>query len=516
MQARPISNGTSSFEILRENSYTYVDKTADVYKLVSSATRCFFLSRPRRFGKSLLLSTLKCYFQGRRELFKGLAIEGLEHDWAAFPVLHFDFSTLKNVTRETLESELDQKLCGYEAVYGKADGATQPNQRLGNLISRAAEQTGKKVVLLVDEYDAPLLEVMHDESLLPSIRTVMRNFYAPIKSCDGLLRFVFITGITKFSQLSIFSELNNILNVSMLPDFAALCGITEEEMVTELSGHIDALAEAEGISRDEALTELKEMYDGYHFTLPSPDIYNPYSLLLALATKEIGSYWFGTGTPKFLVEMLDKFEVLPEEIGGQECLASSFDAPTENLVSATPLLYQSGYLTIKAYDKPTKLYTLDYPNKEVREGLSQSLLINYVKRPDKVADLSGKMKRCILKDNMDGALKLMQETFATIPYCSGANTEGHYQSMLVLALTLCGFKVGAEVRTSRGRLDAVLFAPGKLYLFELKIDGTAKEALAQIDEKQYAERFALDDRPKVKVGLTFSTATRTLGEWIIE
>ena len=516
MQAKPISSGTQTFSILRENDYTYVDKTGVMFRMTSSATRYFFLARPRRFGKSLLVSTLKAYFEGRRELFKGLAIDALEREWTVHPVLHFDFSTIRDATKENLESELIQKLVGYEDLYGRRSGATKPNQRLGELIVRAHEQTGQKVVLLVDEYDAPILNVLHEGERLEEVRNAMRNFYSPIKACDSHLRFVFLTGITKFSQLSIFSELNNIKNVSMLPEFAALCGITEEEMTTQLAGHIEALAKELEIPHEKAVSLLRDMYDGYRFAWPSPGIYNPYSLLNALADKRMGGYWFESGTPAHLIQILNKFGVVPQEIGRQECRSSSFDAPTENLTTATPLLYQSGYLTIKNYDKVSRLYTLDYPNAEVRLGLAESLLVNYVKRPDKLVDLSGKLVRFILNDDMDGALRLMQETFATIPYCSGTNTEGHYQAMLLLAFTLLGFKVGGEVRTSTGRLDAVLFSPNKLYLFELKIDGTAKEALAQIDEKRYAERFALDDRPKVKVGLTFSTETRTLGEWIIE
>lgn len=504
------------FETLRLEDRLYVDKTELVYKLTHLDANCVFLSRPRRFGKSLLVNTLKAYFQGKRELFKGLAIESLEHDWAAFPVLHFDFSGVKDVTRESLESNIDRQLAAYEEVYGRDPADSKVNDRFKTLVIRARKQAGKKVVLLVDEYDAPLLESIHNEDLLPEIRTVMRNFYSPIKLCSEHIHFAFITGITKFSQLSIFSELNNILNVSMLEDFAALCGITEKEMEAELSGHIDALAMKLEITHDSAVKKLKEMYDGYHFTLPSPDIYNPYSLLLALSTRKIDSYWFESGTPTYLIQMLNKFKVIPQEIGGRKCRATAFDAPTNSLTDITPLLYQSGYLTIKACSK-TGTYTLDYPNKEVRLGMAESLLVNYVVRPSDVSGLAGEMGDLILDGDFDGALKLMQRVLSSLPYCENANSEGHYQSLLSLLFTLIGFvSIQTEVRTPTGRVDVVIRTPDELYLLELKLGGRAREALAQINEKGYAEKFALEGKRIFKVGIAFDVEKRTIGEWVIE
>lgn len=507
--------GEQNFETLREEGLLYVDKTALIYRLTHMGSKFVFLSRPRRFGKSLLVSTLKAYFQGRRELFKGLAAEDLEKEWNAHPVLHFDFSTIKDVTKETLEGELNAKLLEYERLYGRDAEMLEPNQRLGNLIKRANEQTGKKVVLLVDEYDAPLLEVMQDEALLAKIRTVMRNFYAPLKACSGYLRFVFLTGITKVSQLSIFSELNNIKNVSMLPEFAALCGIAEPEMTMQLSAHIEALAKELEVPHEEAVLRLKEMYDGYRFAWPSPGIYNPYSLLNALSDCKLGNYWFASGTPGYLVELLGKVKVPLTAIEPAECAEEEFDVPIERNVQALPLLYQSGYLTIKNYDKASGLYTLAYPNAEVRVGMTRSLLSNYVENPGRLVSVVLKMNSLLAKGELDGTFRLMQQTFATVPYCAGANTEGHYQAMMVLMFKLLGQEVEPEIRTAKGRIDLVLWRKEAIYLMELKLCGTAQEALAQIDERRYAEKFALDNRPVVKVGLAFDVEKRTLGEWVI-
>ena len=337
-----------------------------------------FLSRPRRFGKSLLASTLHSYFEGRKELFKGLVIEKLETEWMSYPVFHFDMSLAKHVDRERLESMLNIQLYRYEEIYGRLDGEVMLNDRLTGLIQRAYQQTGKQVVVLIDEYDAPLLDVMHEDKNLPILRNVMRNFYSPLKACDPYLRYVFLTGITKFSQLSIFSELNNIKNISMDEPYAAICGITEEEIKEQRSYDLGLLAEKMQITRDEVLAKLKENYDGYHFTWPSPDIYNPFSLFNAFNDGKFNSYWFGSGTPTYLIEMLNKFGVLPSEIGGIEAVAAEFDAPTERMTNITPLLYQSGYITIKGYDSVFDIYTLDIPNKEVRIGLMRNLIPSYI------------------------------------------------------------------------------------------------------------------------------------------
>ena len=370
--------GIQTFSEIIGKNYLYIDKTGYVYRMTHSASKYMFLSRPRRFGKSLLASTLHSYFEGRKELFKGLVIEKLETEWMSYPVFHFDMSLAKHVDRERLESMLNIQLYRYEEIYGRLDGEVMLSDRLTGLIQRAYQQTGKQVVVLIDEYDAPLLDVMHEDKNLPILRNVMRNFYSPLKACDPYLRYVFLTGITKFSQLSIFSELNNIKNISMDEPYAAICGITEEEIKEQMSYDLGLLAEKMQITRDEVLAKLKENYDGYHFTWPSPDIYNPFSLFNAFNDGKFNSYWFGSGTPTYLIEMLNKFGVLPSEIGGIEAVAAEFDAPTERMTNITPLLYQSGYITIKGYDSVFDIYTLDIPNKEVRIGLMRNLIPSYI------------------------------------------------------------------------------------------------------------------------------------------
>ena len=372
-QQRLYPIGIQTFSEIRRKNYLYIDKTEYMYRMTHSDSKYLFLSRPRRFGKSLLVSTLHSYFDGQKDLFEGLAIEKLETEWTQYPVLHFDMSMAKHVDKERLEQMLSVQLYRYEETYGKVNEEVTLNDRFSGLIRRAYHQTGQQVVVLIDEYDAPLLDVMHEEKNLPVLRNVMRNFYSPLKACDPYLRYVFLTGITKFSQLTIFSELNNIKNISMDSSYSAICGITEEEMLTQMDSDIDWLATRMELSREKALAQLKRNYDGYHFTWPSPDIYNPFSLLNAFADGKMDSYWFGSGTPTYLIEMLKKFNVLPSTIGGEEVILSDFDAPTGRMDNPTPLLYQNGYLTIKNHDKETDLYLLDIPNQEVRIGLMRSL-----------------------------------------------------------------------------------------------------------------------------------------------
>ena len=510
--------GIQTFSEIRNKGYLYIDKTAYVYRMTHSAAKYLFLSRPRRFGKSLLTSTLRSYFEGRKELFEGLAIEKLETEWTAYPVLHFDMSLGKHMEREQLERYLDFRLQEQEKKFGISTSLQDANARLTNLITTAYEQTGRQVVVLIDEYDAPLLDVVHEDKNLPVLRNVMRNFYSPLKACDPYLRFVFLTGITKFSQLSIFSELNNIQNISMLPRYAAICGITEEEMQTQMDIDIDRFAECLHTTRGDALEKLKTHYDGYHFTWPSPDIYNPYSLLNAFDVGQISSYWFGTGTPTYLIEMLHKYNIPPQRIGAQKASADDFDAPTERMTNIIPLLYQSGYLTIKDFDDITEQYTLDFPNKEVRVGLMKSLLPDYLHGYAVVEGKNtvGNMYKAILGGDMDGALRLLQTFLLTVPYTEHTAYEGHYQQRLYIIFSLLGYYVDVEVRTPRGRVDMVMRTATTLYVVELKLDKDAKVAMDQIDLKQYPERFALCGLPVVKVGINFDSERRTLGNWKIE
>ena len=508
--------GIQTFSKIREGNYLYIDKTEYVYRMTHSASSYMFLSRPQRFGKSLLTSTLHSYFSGRKELFHGLAMEKLEKEWTEYPVLHFDMSTAKHADSEQLLQELNLKLYGYEQIYGRLEEEVNPNQRLMGLIKRAYEQTGKKVVVLIDEYDAPLLDVVHERENLDVLRNIMRNFYSPLKACDPYLRYVFLTGITKFSQLSIFSELNNIKNISMDEPYAAICGISEDEIRLQMKDDLGGLAKKLEITPEEALMKLKENYDGYHFTSPSPDIYNPFSLLNAFADGKFGSYWFGSGTPTYLVKMLDKFGVKPSEIGRRQLKSSVFDAPTETMTDAVPLLYQSGYITIKDYNKMLDLYTLDIPNKEVRLGLMESLLPYYVnnKTPE-ATTMVAYLFYDIQNGDMDAALHRFQEFLSTIPYCDNTRFEGHYQQVFYIIFSLLGYYVDVEVRTPRGRVDIVLRTKTTLYVMELKLDKSAGEAMEQIDLKNYPERFALCGLPVVKVAVCFDSERCTIGDWEI-
>ena len=508
--------GIQTFSEIREKNYLYIDKTEYVYRMTHFA-KYVFLSRPRRFGKSLLTSTLHSYFSGRKDLFQGLAMERLEKEWIEYPVLHFDMSTAKHVDKEQLLQELNLKLSEHESVYGKGEEEINPNQRLMGLIKRAYERTGRQVVVLIDEYDAPLLDVVHEKENLGVLRNIMRNFYSPLKACDPYLKYVFLTGITKFSQLSIFSELNNIKNISMDEPYAAICGITEDEMLTQMKEDMEMLAAKLNISSEEVLLKLKENYDGYHFTYPSPDIYNPFSLLNAFADGKFGSYWFGSGTPTYLIKMLEKFGVEPSEIGNNHAEVSAFDAPTETMTDIIPLLYQSGYITIKDYDESIDLYTLDIPNKEVRLGLMKSLLPNYVaSKTRETTTMVAYLSRDIRNDDMDSALRRLQTFLSTIPYCDNTRYEGHYQQMFYIIFSLLGSFVDVEVRTPRGRVDVVLRTKTTLYVMELKLDKTAGEAMEQINLKNYPERFALCGLPVVKVAINFDSERGTIGDWMIE
>ena len=508
--------GIQTFSKIREGNYLYVDKTEYVYRMTHSASSYMFLSRPRRFGKSLLTSTLHSYFSGRKELFHGLAMEKLEKEWTEYPVLHFDMSTAKHADSEQLLQELNLKLYGYEQIYGRLEEEVNPNQRLMGLIKRAYEQTGKKVVVLIDEYDAPLLDVVHERENLDVLRNIMRNFYSPLKACDPYLRYVFLTGITKFSQLSIFSELNNIKNISMDEPYAAICGISEDEIRLQMKDDLGGLAKKLEITPEEALMKLKENYDGYHFTSPSPDIYNPFSLLNAFADGKFGSYWFGSGTPTYLINMLEKFGVEPSEIGNNWVSVEDFDAPTERMTSIIPLLYQSGYITIKNYDEELDLYTLNIPNKEVRIGLMKSLLPHYVgsKAPE-TTTMVAYLSRDIRNGDMDTALRRLQTFLSTIPQCDNTKYEGHYQQVFYIIFSLLGYYVDVEVRTPRGRVDIVLRTKTTLYVMELKLDKSAGEAMEQIDLKNYPERFALCGLPVVKVAVSFDSERCTIGDWEI-
>lgn len=499
--------GIQTFERIRKEDKFYVDKTEYVYRMTHTDGTYFFLSRPRRFGKSLLVSTFKSYFEGKKELFKGLAIEKLEKEWNEYPVLHFDLSKGKHMEKAQLEEYLGYLLEDYEQKYGIENHRNGNNNRFNDLIEVVYRKTGKQVVVLIDEYDAPLLDVAHEKEKLDELRNLMRNFYSPLKGNESMLRFVFLTGITKFSQLSIFSELNNIKNVSMDEPYAGICGITKEEMLTQMSDDIDALAEHLELSREETIQELKNHYDGYHFTWPSPDVFNPYSLLNCFADGRMDDYWFGSGTPTYLINMMRKYEFLPADLGETiEVGKKDFDAPTETMTTIVPLLYQSGYVTIKGYDKPTKLYQLALPNQEIRVGLYGSLLPHYLTDKSAKANTTiAKMSVLVKKGDMDAAFCLLNDFLETVPYCDNTNYEGHWQQTLyIMFALLTNYSILVEPHTAKGRIDIMMETDDAIYVMELKFNKSAEEALAQIDAKHYADAFKMSGKKVVKIGLNFS------------
>ena len=512
-QLKRLPLGIQTFSNIIEDDMLYIDKTEYIWNMIHTS-KYIFLSRPRRFGKSLLCSTLQAYFEGRKDLFKGLFIESVEKEWTVYPVLRLSMASGKHMEKEQLERYLGNRLAEYEEKYGINNPATDNNDRLTALIQAAYHKTGKKVVIIIDEYDAPLLDVVHEETTLPVLRNVMRNFYSPLKDSDPYLQFVFLTGITKFSQLSIFSELNNLMNISMDEEYAAVCGITKEEMMTQAYDYIERLANANKWTHEETVRQLAKQYDGYHFTWPSPDIFNPFSLLNAFARNRINNYWFASGTPTYLIEMLRKFDVVPADISNMQALASDFDAPTENMASITPLLYQSGYVTIKDYDSTSLLYTLDIPNGEIRIGLMDCLLPNYVSMRKEAGNTTiAKMYLALNKEDLDEMFRLLQAYLLTVPYCDNANSEGHYQQLLYVIFSLFGRYVDVEVHTPTGRVDIVMKTAKALYLFELKLNMSAQAAMKQIDLKDYASKFALSGLPVVKVGINFDSERRTIGDW---
>ena len=498
--------GMQTFSEIREEDFLYVDKTEYIYRMTHTSGKYFFLARPRRFGKSLLVSTMQSYFEGKKELFKGLAVDKLEKEWTEYPVLHFDMSGGKHMEPEQLELYLGYILKDQEKKWGISEPRIGANNRLIDLINTAYEKSGKQVVVLIDEYDAPMLDVAHEKEQLDVLRNIMRNFFSPLKYSEAKLRFVFLTGITKFSQVSIFSELNNITNVSMDDEYAGICGITKEELVAEMHEDIQQMADVLGLSYDKTLEKLKENYDGYHFAWPSSDIFNPYSLLTCFSKRKVDSYWFGSGTPTYLLNMMRKYDFTPIDLGEQmDASKDDFDAATETMTTIMPLLYQSGYITIKNYDPDTELYTLALPNKEVRIGLYRSMLPHYLAAKSAMCNTTvAKMSALINKGNMDGALQLLKTFWETVPYCDNTDYEGHYQqTMYIIFALLTNFRILVEQHTFRGRTDITMETKDTIYVIELKFNKSAQEALDQINNKHYADAFALRGKTVEKIGMNF-------------
>lgn len=508
--------GIQDFETLRRNNNVYVDKTALIYQLVST-NQVYFLNRPRRFGKSLLISTLEAYFMGKRELFEGLAIASLETEWKTYPVLHIDFSMRKYLTADYLRDLLDENLCRFEELYGRGEGETSFARRFTGIIRRAYEQTGQPVAILIDEYDAPMLDTHHSPALQAELRDIIRDFYSVLKGTGRYQRFLFMTGISKFSQMSIFSELNNLQNISMREEYAALCGITEEELLAQLRPGIEALSERNNETYDQALAHLKRKYDGYHFSERCPDIYNPFSLINALAAQEYDNYWFASGTPTFLTELLSHIQFDVTLLEGTVLPSSAFDRATDTLTAVIPVLYQSGYLTIKSYNPQLRLYTLGYPNEEVRNGFVECLLPSYVhQNTEENTFYIINFVEDMLRGDIESCLVRTRAFFASIPYDMENKTEKHYQTIFYLLFRLMGQYIDTEVKSAIGRADVVMKTTQAIYVFEFKLDGTAQQAIDQINNKAYAIPYTADNRPVIKIGVNFDTATHTLGEWKIE
>ena len=513
--------GIQTFDKIRQGGYLYIDKTKYIYEITHPG-QYVFLSRPRRFGKSLLMSTFDSYFRGRKDLFKGLAIEKLEKDWTEYPVLHFDLSDIKKGTVEDFGENVNSSLASMEGEFGIAKTSDNPGTRLKDLVERIYNKTGKQVVLLFDEYDAPLLTVLHDPERLETMRTELQSFYSPIKKLDPYLRFVFITGITKFSQLSIFSQLNNLNNISMLPQYAAMCGITIKELEDNFQEGIAVLAEKYHYSHKQVIDKLLYHYDGYHFAEDSEGVLNPFSLLSAMNNRKFNNYWFSTGTPTFLVNMMRKFHTDLTEIDGSKAMQEDFDAPTENMHNVLPLFYQSGYLTIKDYNPRSGMYTLGYPNEEVKVGLMRILIPFYVQSdPVPASNACWNISEALMDGDIDKALAAARSYFASIPYQENTlkdapTTEGHFTAMLYVMFSFLNRYVYSQVRNAKGRLDILIKTDTTIYVMELKLDGDLNKALKQINEKDYTIPYQTDGRKVVKVAINFSTEERTIKEWKIE
>ena len=507
--------GIQNFESLRKDGFFYVDKTALMYQLVTTG-RYYFLSRPRRFGKSLLISTLEAYFQGKEELFDGLAVASLEKEWKRYPVIHLDLNAKKFDGPDDLIRLIDRQLLVLEAEYGKVKTDETIDDRFVSLIRNMNGRTGERVVILVDEYDKPLLQAIGNDALQNEYRAILKAFYGVLKSMDGYIRFALLTGVTKFGKVSVFSDLNNLMDLSMDERYTDICGVSGEELLRDFDEDIRALALNNGQTYEQACAQLKEDYDGYHFCPDSPGIYNPFSLLNTFAKGRYGSYWFETGTPTYLVELLKKSDYDLEQMSREETDSETLDSifTGDNPI---PVIYQSGYLTIKKYDKEFGLYTLGFPNREVEEGFLRFLMPYYAKSDRTKSGFE--IKRFVddvRKGDIDGFMERLQSFLADCPYELARDIELHYQNVLFIVFRLAGLYTQVEYHTSRGRIDMVVQTVDYVYVMEFKLDGSAEEALQQIEEKQYALPFAKDSRKVYRIGVNFSSETRNIDRWIVE
>lgn len=508
--------GIQSFKNIRTGGYVYVDKTALIYQMADRG-QYYFFSRPRRFGKSLLVSTMEAYFQGKKELFGGLAIKRLETEWQQYPVLHLDLNVDAYNTPENLEQVLNKVLSDWERIYGSNPDETTLALRFAGIIRRAYEKSGKSVVVLVDEYDKPLLSVLNNQSLYHSYLNTLKGFFGVLKTQDLYLRFVFITGVSRFSHVSIFSDLNNLKDISMSLKYAALCGITERELYDNFGESIRELAFAEGISYEETCDKLRRQYDGYHFCENGVGVYNPFSLLNTFDENKFSDYWFRSGTPTFLVKVLQQNNYDLSDIEGKKASEAALSSTYTDKISPVALLYQTGYLTIKGYDKEYRLYTLGFPNEEVERGFVASLVPHYTHVSfDDNEVFFVQLAKEVKQGKPDEFMRRVQTLLSDNDYRVAGNAELYFQNTLSLIFKMLSFNVQVERATSQGRMDVTIQTKDYIYIFELKLDGTAEEALQQIKDNQYARPFQTDGRKLYKIGVNFSSKTRTVEKWVIE
>src|SRR5574344_2918704 len=508
--------GIQNFESLIQDGYVYVDKTALIYQLADTG-RYYFLSRPRRFGKSLLISTMVAYFSGKRELFKGLAIEKLEQKWTKYPILHLDLNTAKYDTKESLDNVLNDALSAWEKCYGTSPPEVTPELRFKGIVQRACEKTGERVVILVDEYDKPILQAINNEALTEEYRNTLKAFYSVLKKQDGYIKFAFLTGVTKFGKVSVFSDLNNLTDISRDEWFIDVCGITEQELHTYFDEDVARLGEKCKLSKDDCYAKLKKQYDGYHFEANTEGLYNPFSILNVLAKQKFSDYWFETGTPSYLVQLLKDADYELPDMTQSHITAdvlNSIDSMSQNPI---PVIYQSGYLTIKDYDERFRMYELGFANKEGENGFMNYLLPYYtpVKKTD-TAFFIASFVDDVRKGRPEEFMKRMATMFSRTDYKIVGDAELYFQNAFYLIITMMGFYTDVERTTSEGRIDMTVETKDYIYIFEFKLDGTPEEALRQIEEKGYAKPFAMDPRKLYRIGVNFSSEKRGIDEWKIE
>ncbi|MCQ2307981.1 MAG: ATP-binding protein [Bacteroidales bacterium] len=508
--------GTQTFSTIIENGMVYVDKTDLVYNLAQK--HVCFLCRPRRFGKSLLISTLESYFKGEKELFKGLKIEELEKDWTQYPVFHVDFSDGRFVKPDALENIIDTNLRLWEREYGLLIDTPEFGSRFRNVLKMAHEKTGRKCVVLIDEYDKPLLDVLMDPMEAEN-RAVLKEFYGTFKAADEHLRFVLLTGVTKFSQVSVFSGFNQPEDISMNPKFDALCGITKDELVEYFDKEIEAMAEKLKYTKEETYIRLKKQYDGYHFSEEMTDIFNPYSVLNALNERNLDDYWFASGTPTYLIRLLDRNKTNIKDILSKPYAKKYFMDYKADVEDPLAMIYQSGYLTVKGYDKEDRTYTLDFPNNEVRNGFIDMLANDYFHHNGDTFSCVLSINKMLKQHRLDDLHDTLVGFFASIPYNANYQERAwsyeshyHYTLYIIFRLLSC-YTVLTEKQNSRGRADIIVETADYVYIFEFKLDGTAAEALKQIEDKGYAEPYAADKRKLFKIGVSFSSEKKNIVEW---